>query len=306
MSGINTKKSASIIVTTYNRSDLLKRALKSIECQTLQPECFEIIVVDDGSDDDTVDVVREISLTCSQIRLISNEMNRGASLARNRGLALAKGDYILFTDDDCVANADWAEKMCATLDREPVVAGAIASPASGYIKLCHNIAQFHPFMPGRISGRIDFLAGANMGLHRSVLDELGGFEDEMILAGDTQLCLRARSRGYRPFLNHEAVVLHDPLYISLSGAFKSSYRHAKKTILLRNKYRSLLRTPFVLRHRAALLLAGPMISLFVTAKIYLNPRLLSFFWTAPLVFFLKWAWCLGAAVGLRKTDSNEL
>ena len=89
-------------------------------------------------------------------------------------------------------------------------------------------------MPGRKSGPVDFLAGANMGFHRNVIDELGGFDDEMILAGDMQLCLQARSKGYQPYLNQEAVVLHDPDYISLAGAVKSSYSHASATILLRN------------------------------------------------------------------------
>jgi GT2 family glycosyltransferase len=144
-----------------------------------------------------------------------------------------------------------------------------------------------------------------MGLHRNVIDELGGFDDGMILAGDMHLCLRARSDGYQPMLIQEAVVEHDPLDISLSGAVKSSFAHAASTIFLRNEYRSLLRTPFVLKYPLLIRLASPLIALKVTGGIYLkHPKLLASFWTMPLVYFLKLAWCFGAASGLQNSKSK--
>jgi glycosyltransferase involved in cell wall biosynthesis len=286
--------------------NLLKRTLESLIRQTTAPDRFEIIVVDDGSDDGTQELVLEMSMRHSLIRVVSTEKNEGASRARNLGLAVATGDYVLFTDDDCIAKNNWVEIMCCTLDREPIVAGAVESPKSGYIKVCHNIAHFNPFMPGRKSDSVDFLAGANMGFQRIVIEELGGFDDEMILAGDMQLCLRARSRGYQPYLNQEAGVVHDPDYISLAGAVKSSYAHAATTILLRNEYRSLLRTPRVLKYPMWIRLASPLIALSVTSKIYLrNPRLLSSFWTVPFVFFLKLVWCFGAARGLNESRKGS-
>jgi len=240
------------------------------------------------------------------IRLVSTKENKGPSHARNLGLTSATGNYILFTDDDCVAEEDWVEEMCAALDREPIVAGAIVSPKSGYVKLCHNIAHFHPFMPGRKSGPVDFVASANMGIRRDVIDELDGFNDEMRLAGDMELCLRARSIGYQPYLIQETAVMHDPDYISLAGAVKSAYSHAATTILLRNKFCSLLRTPFALKYPLLILLASPLIALKVTCRIYRkNPRLMKLFWTAPFVFVLKLVWCFGAASGLKRSKKKE-
>lgn len=303
--GDGTRKIASVVLCTFNRAKLLRRALESLAQQTIEPEKFEVIVVDDGSDDETQEIVREMSSKHSFIRLLSGEGNMGSSGARNLGFASAKGEYILFTDDDCIVKDNWIETMCAALDREPIVSGSIESPKSGYVKLCHNIAHFHPFMPNHKSGPVGFLAGANMGFHRSVIEELGGFDDEMILAGDMQLCLRARSRGYQPYLNQEAVVVHDPEYISLAGAVKSSYAHAATTISLRNEYRSLLNTPSVLKYPAWIRVASPLIALSVTSKIYLwNPRLLSSFWTVPFVFFLKVVWCFGAARGLKTSKKG--
>jgi GT2 family glycosyltransferase len=240
------------------------------------------------------------------IKLISTGKNLGSSGARNLGLASARGDYILFTDDDCIAKDNWVEAMCAALDDHPIVAGAIEISNSGYAKFCHNISHFHPFIPGRRTGPVDFLAGANMGFRRHVIDELGGFDDEMVLAGDMQLCLRARSKGYKPCLSQEAVVLHDPQDISLIGAVKSSFVHAASTIFLRNEYRSLLRTPSLFQYPLLIRVASPLIALKVTAGIYFkNPRLLVSFWTAPFVYFLKLTWCFGAASGLQKSKEGD-
>jgi len=301
----DSKTFVSVIICTHNRANLLKRALASLVCQTIAPEKYEVIVVDDGSDDGTQDLVREVSARHSRIKLVSAGKNKGASRARNMGLAAAKGKYFLFTDDDCIPRDDWVEIMCTALECNPIVAGTIESPKSGYVKLCHNIAHFHPFMKGRMPGSVDFLAGANMGFRRTVIDELGGFDDELRLAGDMKLCLQARSKGYQPILNREAVILHDPDYISLAGAVKSSYRHAATTVLLRNEYRSLLRTPSVLRYPVMIRLTSPLIALSVTSKIYLgNPRLLSRFWTVPFVYFLKMVWCFGAARGLVESKTK--
>jgi glycosyltransferase involved in cell wall biosynthesis len=300
------KRIASVIICTHNRASLLKRALGSLVYQSFGPELFEIIVVDDGSDDETQGLVREMSANHSWVKLVSTGKKRGASGARNLGLSAATGEYVLFTDDDCIARDNWVEAMCAALNNTPIVAGSVESPRSGYAVICHNIAHFHPFMPGRKSGPVDFLAGANMGFRRSVLGELGGFDDEMILAGDMKLCLQARSMGYQPILNQEAVVVHDPVYITMPRAVKSSYAHAAQTVLLRNEYRSLLGTPFVLKYPLLLVLASPLIALSVTLKIYFkNPRLLSTFWTAPGVFFLKLVWCFGAARGLKQSKKKD-
>ncbi len=295
------KITASVIIGTYNRSNLLKRALESLLHQTVKPDIFEIIVIDDGSNDGTKELLKEITQSQSHIHSITNEKNLGLSSARNQGVAAASGEHLLFMDDDCMARNDWVAKLCDCLDGQPVVAGAIDSPKSNFIKLSHNIAHFHPFMPGQKPGPIDFLAGANMGFQRQVLEELQGFDEGRKLAGDTHLCLKARTAGYIPYLAQEAVVVHDPKYISLRRAITSSYQHAGTTVLLRNEFSSLLQTPFFMRSPLLLRIGSPLIALVVTARIYFrNPRLLRYYWTAPLVLMLKLVWCWGAAAGLRK------
>jgi GT2 family glycosyltransferase len=291
--------SVSVVICTYNRAQLLKRTLHSLILQTVGPEQFEIIVVDDGSADETPEVCRLLRQDLPRLKYVSNGVNLGISCSRNWGIKSAKGDCILFTDDDCTANNDWVERMSAALERAPIVAGVVKSPGSNYIRLCHNIAEFHLFMPGRKPGKVEFIAGANMGFRRTVLDELDGFDEDIRMAEDMELILRARLKGHRIHLAADAIVTHDHDRTTLGSVFRYSAKHASATILLRNKYRSLLGTPFVLRSAFLTVMAAPVIALKVTLGIYLrNPRLAMLFWTAPLVYALKLAWCWGAACGL--------
>ncbi|MEW6600305.1 MAG: glycosyltransferase family 2 protein [Nitrospirota bacterium] len=290
----------SVIICTYNRAPLLKRTLYALSRQTLASKLFEVIVVDDGSRDETTKVCDNMRLTLPNLKCISTGANLGLAQGRNTGLDASSGNYILFTDDDCITSQDWIERMIGALDHAPIVAGAVASTTSNYFKLCHNISQFHAYMPGQKAGFVEFIAGANMGFRRSVLEELKGFQKSRC-AEDMHFVIRAREKGYRPFFVPDAVVTHDPDRTTLGEIMQYSARHAAETICLRNKYRYVLKTPFILRSPLLILAAAPIIASKVTASIYLlNLKLAKFIYTLPTVFLLKLAWCWGAAHGLRK------
>lgn len=92
----------SVIIPTYNRTHLIERAIQSVLNQTYQD--FEIIVVDDGSIDNTKEVLE--SFSDKRIRYIRHEKNRGGAVARNTGIKIARGEYIGFLDDD----SEWLSK----------------------------------------------------------------------------------------------------------------------------------------------------------------------------------------------------
>jgi glycosyltransferase involved in cell wall biosynthesis len=141
----------SVIICTYNRANLLKRALNSLARQSVKD--FEIIIVDDGSEDNTCEICNSFKDRITSLKYIYVK-NSGLSYARNVGIKSSTGDYILFTDDDCIPEENWVERMGFYLKRETIVAGVITSPVSNYLKLCHNIAQFHNFMPGKKAGTV--------------------------------------------------------------------------------------------------------------------------------------------------------
>ncbi len=296
-----------VIICSYNRAAMLGRALHSLAAQSPGTRPFEVLVVDDGSDDDTPRVCQDLRTKMPNLRCVSTGANRGLGSARNFGVKAAVGEYILFMDDDCIADDHWVARMQAMLRREPIVAGAVATSAENFVRLCHNIAQFYGYMPTRKSGRVPFLAGANMGFRRAVLEELRGFREDVRNGEDMEFSIRACAHGYGPHFAPDAVVTHDPDRSSIVGIFRYSADHAATTIRLRNANRTLLRTPPGFRSPAFLVVAAPFIALAVTLRIYLSSRAIArFFWTAPVVYGLKVAWCLGAARGLRNSATARL
>ena len=107
------KAGVTALVPTFNRSNFLKEALLSLLKQTMLPD--EIIVIDDGSSDDTAQVVASFG---SQVRYI-HKANGGKSSALNVGLQQASGDFIYILDDDDIAATDAIERMAEVLQKNP-------------------------------------------------------------------------------------------------------------------------------------------------------------------------------------------
>ena len=99
----------SVIICTYNRSPVLARALRSLARQSFAAGDFEVVVVDDGSTDNTAEVCEGMHAELANLRYIAAGKNEGLARARNIGIAAAAGEYLLFTDDDCIASEHWVE-----------------------------------------------------------------------------------------------------------------------------------------------------------------------------------------------------
>jgi glycosyltransferase involved in cell wall biosynthesis len=290
---------ASVIVCTRDRATLLDRLLGLLAAQTVPADRFEVIVVDDHSTDRTPKVLRRWGERLPHLRGIVLERHEGLGAAGNRALAAATGDFLLFTDDDCLPRPDWVEEMVTALSGAPIVAGAMASPEESYFQLCHNVAQFHPFLvPGPARRRLEFVAGANLGVRREVMNAVGGMDPETPIP-DMEWLLRARRLGLGVAFAPAAVITHDPSRHSLRSVLDYSASHAEHTIRLRWRYRDVLPMPLVLRSRLLVQVAAPLIALHTTAGIYgRNPSLWRRAHTLPVVFLAKMAWCRGAARGL--------
>jgi glycosyltransferase involved in cell wall biosynthesis len=105
----------SVVLPTYNRGYIIRDALASALQQSYTN--FEILVIDDGSSDNTKEVVQEFGR--DKVQYIKHDWNRGCSAAYNTGIAAAKGELIAFLDSDDVWSPDYLEKLVGFLDRHP-------------------------------------------------------------------------------------------------------------------------------------------------------------------------------------------
>ena len=188
--------SVSVIVCTYNRSAMLERLLTAISTQTLPADDYEVIVVIDGSTDDSAEVCRRMADNLPNLRTILEPVNVGLSNAENIAIHYAKGECLIFTDDDCIPSPNWIESMRNALRSNDIVAGGIDSPVENYLTLAANISEFHPFMKYGGINQVDFIAGANMGFRQETIQTLNGFRKTAQLLTWNSSCVRG-SKGLR-------------------------------------------------------------------------------------------------------------
>jgi len=113
----------SVIIPTYNRAHLIGRAIQSVLNQTYQD--FEVIVVDDGSTDNTEEVIKEFQRKDERIKYIKHEKNKGGSAARNTGIKAARGKYIAFQDSDDEWLPEKLEKQMQVFENAPAEVGVV-------------------------------------------------------------------------------------------------------------------------------------------------------------------------------------
>jgi glycosyltransferase involved in cell wall biosynthesis len=196
----------SVVVSTFRRSRNLPRLVAALEAQTLDPSRFEVVIVDNGSGDDTSDVLAELAArTPIDLRPLRIEDNHGPAPARNLGWQRSRGEYVAFTDDDCVPRPDWLEQALATCRATPelgVLQGATLRPAGAVIAGPGTVFR-HTIEPS------PYFEGCNLVFPRAVLDRTGGFDESYHFGGeDTAAGWSAIELGEWVF-DETAVVEHD-------------------------------------------------------------------------------------------------
>jgi glycosyltransferase involved in cell wall biosynthesis len=197
--GLTEAPLVSVVVPTRNRASLLPGLLTTLDEQDY-PE-YEVIVVDDASEDETEDVLESWRDDKRRIALRINSPS-GSYAARNWGWREASGAIIAFTDDDCLPEPGWLTHLVAGFNRPEVVGvqGMTLAPAARMTPFTHQIEQTEGGPPYRT---------CNISYRSSTFERLGGFDDSLRWYADNIFGLRARCLGPISFAP-EAVVLHPP------------------------------------------------------------------------------------------------
>ena len=214
-----------MVVVTWNRRDLLRSCLQSLTRQQLnQP--FEVVVVDNGSNDGSPEMVlREFgSEPAFGLKLIRNSDNRGFCAANNQGFAASTSDLVALLNNDAEAEPDWLRGLAGAFEEGREI-GMAASKILVYEDPRRIDKAGHLIYPdgqnrGRGSGELDagqydrieevlWPDGCAAMYRREMLDEIGGFdEDFFAYADDAELGLRARIAGWTCLYVPQAVVRH--------------------------------------------------------------------------------------------------
>lgn len=158
-----------VLMPVYNGEAFLKEAIDSILNQTYQD--FEFLIINDGSKDKSVEIIK--SYDDSRINLINNETNLGVALVRNRGLELAKGEYVVFMDCDDISVPERIEKQVKFMDNNPTI-GVCGSEHENFGENIKSYIIKNPLDHDSIKSALFFFCAINNGtaiIRKSFLDK---------------------------------------------------------------------------------------------------------------------------------------
>lgn len=239
---------ASVIIATWNGRQHLAQCLPALRAQTYSE--FEIIVVDNGSVDDTVVWLQQ---NFPAVQLLVNDHNRGFAAANNQGAAAARGDYIVLLNNDTRPEPTWLAELVQTVEIHPRI-GMVASlmlfadrpqmvNSTGIcvdqMGITWDRLGGHPLKAVEPHLYEIFGPCAGAALYRRALwQEVGGFdEDFFAYLEDVDLAWRARARGWRAVFNPRARVYHAHSATGQQGsAFKTHWLARNKIYCLLKNY----------------------------------------------------------------------
>ncbi len=196
----------SVVIPAYNAEQTLGPCLGSLARQSYASEHYEVIVVDDGSTDQTAGIARRFP-----VRYFFQD-NQGPATARNKGGELARGEILLFTDSDCVPHRDWVKEMVAAFDDPEVMAvkGAYRTEQKGIVARFAQLEFEERFTMLEKVTSIDMVDTYSAGYRREVFIRLGGFDTRFPVANneDVELSYRMAAQNYRMVFNPGAIVYH--------------------------------------------------------------------------------------------------
>jgi GT2 family glycosyltransferase len=186
------KPRVSVVVCTYNGGRTIEQCLDSL--RSLDYPNYEIIVVDDGSRDNTPEL-----LTGYPDVSVLRQRNSGLSAARNAGFRAATGAIIAYTDDDCFADRDWLTHLVHQfqLGDAAAVGGPNLTPDDGWLAACVAAAPGQPTHVLESDQVAEHIPGCNMAFRREALEAINGFDPQYRKAGDdVDVCWRLQQVGY--------------------------------------------------------------------------------------------------------------
>jgi len=206
-----------IIITSFNALKYLKKCLHSIQKYTKGFD-YRIVVVDNGSQDGSKRYLRQLK----GINFVSFKRNLGPARAFNRGVRVSSGQFIVRIDDDSQVTPGWLGSLYETFNygNKIGIVGPKTVFKNGVISCANELIKYvGVYSSGEIDrGQRDYIrycdmvAGSGMLLKRSLIDDVGYFDERLKCYVDVDFCLRTRMAGYKIVYNGKAKIIHHLLF----------------------------------------------------------------------------------------------
>ncbi len=209
----------SIIICTYNREKFLGVALESLAHQHLKKEKYEIIVINNNSTDSTEEICKNFEKKHPELNFVyAIEQKQGLSFARNKGINLAKGNYIAYIDDDGVAEKNYAEQILNAFKKYPdfTALGGKVLPIyptgkepdwmskyiQGIVSKVDYGETFHEFYKKK------YPVGCNMAFRRNFFKQFGGFNTDLTIRSDDKYIFYKLRKNNKKILYAPDIIVH--------------------------------------------------------------------------------------------------
>lgn len=224
---------ATVIIPVYNAEDFIHLCLDALMVQTYSD--FEIIVVDNGSQDRTCEIIEAYP----NVKLYFQNDVKSSYAARNVGIKHTIGELFAFTDADCIPDPDWLEKGLFYLQSSEKI-GLVGGNIQLFYKKGNHLSfaeiyeKHTAFQQQRYIEQYNFAATANMFTRRSVLNDIGFFNEELKSNGDKEWGQRVHNTNYQLVYAKDVVVKHPARY-TLKELYSKRIRVIGGAEALRNK-----------------------------------------------------------------------
>lgn len=270
----------SVVITVLNEQESILGTLCGLAVQKLPPD--EVIIVDGGSTDQTVQLIKLFQSQHRELDLKLFEKPGNRSEGRNYGIKQASYHWIAITDAGCIPDKIWLEKLAQKAEQNEVliVAGYYrGAPQSSFEQA---VIPYMLVMPDQINQANFLPATRSMLVHKSVWKEVGGFDEKLLLSEDYAFAKRIQRAGYRIVFSYEAQVTWRPIknlrqfFVTAQGMTE----HDVRAGITRNKARSivaryLLFIAIYFYHPAIFLV---VISIYLLWSLFKNAQYLSRDW----------------------------
>jgi len=246
----------SIIIPNFNGEKYLSTCLSSVSKSSYRN--FEVILVDDGSTDKSLKIIHKFLKKDKRFKLLKNEKNLGAAASRNKAVKVAKGEILVFLDNDTEVDKAWlkelvnpllkdkkngaAQSLILDFERRSLIqmAGGLLMPQTGWLLPFYQWEKY-PKVKNKLKEREIVAISASLAVKKDVFEKIGGFDEkEAVYTEDLDFSWRVWVVGYRIVLSPKSIVYHFTKPVEkrahMGGTYEKIYFH-----LAKNSFRSIIK-----------------------------------------------------------------